>query len=149
MSPETRPAHGPSASRPFQFTLRTTFIVMTAAALTMSATMAAPAFLAGLCLVAWFVILPVILTVVVIYGRGYQRTFCIGALFPATSCLLGTGAFVALMWVFPEDASSVLTDLRDKHLYRIAMVLMATLLAAVVAGLLAIWVRRLVERPER
>jgi len=42
------------------------------------------------------VTLPAVLTTVLVYGRGYQRTFCLGAIFPAGIMLLCTSLMLMI-----------------------------------------------------
>ena len=68
--------------RPFQFSLRTLIIVMTALAVVCSGLFAGPLWATVLTALLLTMLTPVAFTVAVIYGRGYLRTFSIGALFP-------------------------------------------------------------------
>jgi len=77
--------------RPWQFSLQALFVLTTASAVIFSAFSAWPSLY--LILVPFIsVALPAALTVGLIYGRGYARTFCIGALVP--SSLAGVLMFV-------------------------------------------------------
>jgi len=70
---------GPS----FQFSLKTLLVVTTSVAVGLSSLVAAPAVINLIAATCFLMLLPVVLTVVLVYGRGYQRTFCIGAMFPS------------------------------------------------------------------
>ncbi len=74
---EARP--GPS----FQFSLKTLFLVTIGVAVGVSLLFAAPMIVNAIAAGCFLLLLPAVLTVVLICGRGYTRTFCIGALFPA------------------------------------------------------------------
>ncbi len=78
-----------SRARPFQFSLRTMFIVTTIVALWCSGLFAPYALARYLTLAFWVLSAPVVLLVMVIYARGYLRTFAIGGLtttFPLLFC---------------------------------------------------------------
>ena len=68
-------------SRPFQFSLRTKFIGMTVLAIACLGLFAGPEWVTGVTLMLIGALVPMALTVAVVYGRGYLRTFCIGGLF--------------------------------------------------------------------
>ncbi len=65
-----------------QFSLRTHVLVMTVTALFCGLFFAAPVAVASVLLYFHYTALPVVVTVMLIYGRGYLRTFAIGAAFP-------------------------------------------------------------------
>lgn len=67
-------------SKPFQFSLRSLLVVMTLAAIFLSCLFGGPAWVASYaaCLVS--ITAPVVLVTILVYGRDYQRTFCIEAL---------------------------------------------------------------------
>jgi hypothetical protein len=69
-----------SRARPFQFSLRTMFIVVTAVALWCSGLFAPYAGARFLTLGLWLFSVPLVLVVTVVYARGYKRTFAIGSL---------------------------------------------------------------------
>ncbi len=79
------PAHiPPEAPRPFlQFGLGRVFWITTATAVVCAVAFRMPVEFAIPAIVFICVAFPAVLTTVVIYGRSYQRTFCIGALFPS------------------------------------------------------------------
>ena len=79
----------PEARRPFlQFGLGTMLWITTATAVVCTIMFRVPTQFAEPSMLFISVALPAVLTTVIIYGRSYQRTFCIGAMFPAVFFLL-------------------------------------------------------------
>jgi len=78
------------SNRRLQFSLRTLLLLVVGVAVGMSLVVASPDGIAAPALMCLAVILPAVLTVVLIYGRPYQRTFCIAALFPTGVVLFAT-----------------------------------------------------------
>ena len=75
----------------FQFGLSTLFWITTATAIACALSFTIPAEIAiPIMLFISVAVLPAVWTTVIIYGRGYQRTFGIGAMFPS-------GIFLFLM----------------------------------------------------
>jgi hypothetical protein len=70
-------------SRPLQYSLSTLFVVMTVLAVVLSLLVTMPPLVRFIAAALFVLSLPMVLTVVLIYGRGLKRTFCIGALFPS------------------------------------------------------------------
>ena len=85
----------------FQFSLFSMFVVTTGVAITCSLTFTMPAVAAIPLFALFSVILMAVLITVIVYGRGYQRTFCIGAVVPFGVLLVGF-AFAAVI-VFVGD----------------------------------------------
>ncbi len=52
---------------------------------------AIPDVAAGILILLASLLTPIVLTTILVYGRGYLRTFCIGALFPAGVFFIGMG----------------------------------------------------------
>ena len=80
-------------------------------------------------------ILPALLATVVIYGKSYARTFCIGALFPAGALWLYCAMWIMTMVPVPEsmNSSDVARGLRWS--------VVEALSAAVLSGLLCMALR--------
>jgi len=72
-----------SHPRRLQYTLRTLFALTTAAAIACAVFFTLPPWVSIVAAVCVVISMPAVLTVMLVYGRGYTRTFCIGALFPA------------------------------------------------------------------
>jgi hypothetical protein len=127
----------------FQFQLRTALIVMTALAILLSAVFAGLPGVAMTTAVLLATGIPMCLTIVLVYGRGYQRTFCIGALFPSG---------LILSWTAPLSLPYGLM-IADSDDPQVALVLgIAILIGAVVIisfGLAAVGLRWLIERQDR
>ena len=133
-------ATDPIPRRPFQFTLRSIFLLTTMAAIFLSAYFAGPEFLKVGCLVFAIAVLPVSLIVALIHGRGYLRTFCIGGLIPCSMTIF-VGAYILLMWA---DGSGPDSDEANEFLLCGVGVPFVVSLAA---GALAMGVRSVVEGP--
>ena len=77
----------------FKFGVRELFAFTTLVAIVMGLVVVAPNSVAGGVILILTFSLPVGLTTVLIYGRGFQRTFCVGALFPTA------GIFFSFSWL--------------------------------------------------
>jgi hypothetical protein len=86
---ELRTHVSPEVRRPFlQFSLSTMFWITTVTAVICAILFPMPAVIAIPLILLITVALPAVLTTVIIYGGSYQRTFCIGAMFPSGIFLL-------------------------------------------------------------
>ena len=70
---------------PVQFSLASILLVITLTAAVFSSVLAGSDTARVAVVFVLTVAVPMILTVLLVYGRGYLRTFCIGALFPAAA----------------------------------------------------------------
>ena len=86
---------------------------------------------------------PVTLTMVAIYGGGYRRTFCIGAMFPAGILLLHGGQTGLAVLTYRMGGMSGSLAASDR--LTIGITLGVAMVAVVGSGFLAVAVRRLVE----
>jgi hypothetical protein len=124
--------------RPFlQFSLGTMFWIMTATAIVCAVVFRMPGEFAIPLILLIGVALPAVLTTVIIYGRSYQRTFCIGAMFPSAFFLFmvpygGMGMFP---WGSPSG---------DDIVFR--MVVCGFWASSLLIGGVCVGVRRLVEK---
>lgn len=135
---------GPAAGGPFQFSLRAMFAVTSILAVAFSLLLAAPGLVRVIAAGCLIVALPVVLTVVLIHGRGYARTFSIGALFPATLaswCAAGPSYSMLFLW----EAAAGNIELG----FGPAIVTAGTFSLSIATGLLAVLVRWLLERHQR
>ena len=131
---------------PLRFSLLTIFIVMTALAIFLAGLFGLPEWLVPLTAVFFALSAPMVLTIVLIYGRGDSRTFCIGALFPAGVLLFSLVPAFSRFHVFstgPFDPGD--TDVR---MYIVIFILVSCIVM-LVFGLLAVGVRWLLEAPGR
>jgi len=124
--------------RPLQFSLQGMFLLMTVLAVAFSLLLAAPPVVRFIGAAFFLLALPTVLTVVLIYGRGYARTFCIGALFPA-----GT-----MLWPFGSGVPMIMYgmggDLGGAG-WIPALYVAAAYVVSMIFGAIAVVVRRLVE----
>ena len=105
------PSHNPTPprpSRPWQYSLKTLFLITLGLAVALAIVVSFPSAIAVPVLICLAIALPAFLTMVAIYGSGYQRAFAFGALFPTCTLLYATGWLVGLTLVQGE-----LSDLED------------------------------------
>jgi hypothetical protein len=130
----------PEAPRPFlQFGLGTLFWITTATAVVCAVVFRMPIEFAIPLIVFISVALPAVLTTVIIYGRSYQRTFCIGAMFPSVLLpliILSGGMNVTLFH----------PNLNEYEAFPFRMTVCAFWASSLLIGGLCVGVRRLVER---
>ena len=136
--------HRGGRRRPFHYSLRSMFVVTTAAAVAISLLVAAPGWLMMLVFMFLGVAIPVAVTIGAIYGRGAIGTFCMGAWLPASLLPTLTPKLWKMsgIWVFPRGL-----DLEERLLAMLLMVVQWAVIAGF--GLLAVWCRRLVEARQR
>jgi hypothetical protein len=89
--------------RRLQFSIRTLLWVTLATAIALAILVSSPSVVAVPVMMCLTIAIPAILTVVVIYGSGYQRTFCVGALFPTGIALYATGWLLGLSLFEPPS----------------------------------------------
>ena len=126
----------------FQFGLSTMFWVTTATAIACALLFPMPSWIAiPLMLFISVAVLPATWTTVIIYGRGYRRTFGIGAMFPAGILMLFA------LFAFLEHGISVYrwgSPSEDDFWFRLIM--FGIWVSSLVVGLVCMGVRRLVEK---
>ncbi len=141
--PVTEESQAPIPPR-FQFGLGTLFWITTATAIVFAVTFRVPAVVAiPLMLFMSAALLPAVWTTIIVYGRSYQRTFSIGAMFP--SGMLMFFAFFATLdrgmsfyrWNSPLPSE-------DDFWFRIVM--FGFWLSSVLVGLACVGIRWLVEK---
>lgn len=132
-----------SRPRRLQYTLRTLFALTTAAAIACAVFFALPPWVSVVAAVCVVVSMPVVLTVMLIYGRGYTRTFSIGALFPAGFCLLAPMVSYFALALAAEYYENMFDGLEPNI---VVLVFLNVYFAVVLGnGLLAVGIRRLME----
>ena len=142
------PSGGASPFRPrFQFSLWSMFVLMTALALGLGFLVAAPLGLLALTATLLSIAVPMALTIAVIYGRGWLRTFSIGALFPGGILLFSSIPLLGFSVIELFDFGPPGPDIDDRVMFGVYVVIVGAVMAAF--GLLAIWVRWMVERSQR
>jgi hypothetical protein len=138
-----------SPSRPWQFSLGSLLAIVTAAAVASSLLITMPSVYSTPALVFITIVLPAVLTTVAVYGRGYKRTFCLGALFPAGTMLVCTASmvFVHVVSAYQNDIKDV-TKFMDKVGPYYRPFVGFTWGACLIVGVLCMIVRRLAEERE-
>lgn len=133
-----------------QFSLRSMLVLVAVVSVVLAVMFTLPDTPAGFVLLFTSFALPAGLTVVLIYRPGYLRTFCIGALFPAGT-LLGGLALVLVAIVIdnglptPDELAALADGIGSAGRAFVGFVWVLSLLT----GLLAVGLRRLLERPGR
>ncbi|MEE8451211.1 MAG: hypothetical protein V3R99_04820 [Thermoguttaceae bacterium] len=131
----------------FQFTLRSIFALTTLTAIFFSAYFAGPEWSKLGCLLFAMALLPVSLTVALIYGRGYLRTFCIGGLIPCSMTVI-FGSYLLL----GEFIGGLDNPFSTWSIYKEANWILLSFVAvpfvvSLATGVLAMAVRSVVEGP--
>jgi hypothetical protein len=98
--------------RPWQYSLKTLFLITLGLALALAVVVSFPSALAVPVLICLAIALPAFLTAVALYGSGYQRAFAVGALFPTCTVLYATGWLMGLTLV-NSPGPSPLADLEE------------------------------------
>jgi hypothetical protein len=134
----------------FQFSLLALLVLTTLVALACGLLFAAPGWVAALTMYAMLMALPAVWLTGVIYGRGYARTFCIAALVPAGAILLGFGLFAGYLLLATAAGETSWLDFSDAEAGSLwGVIVSAHAGLSVLAGTLAVLVRRTVEGPPR
>jgi hypothetical protein len=135
---------------PFQFSLRTMFVVTVVVALLCSGVFSPWEWLQSLTQFYLAVGIPMSTVVALIYSRGYARTFWIGAVFPASVFLLATLSdnepFKVLKNITPDLGGS---DDPDLTRFVLGLSILIALAIVMLTGLTAVCVRWMVESPQR
>jgi len=97
-SPNQPDAPGPRAE-PVQFTLAALMLLTLVVAVALALLVGVPSVVAVPIMLFLAAAVPAVLTAGVVYGRGYLRAFCIGALFPTGLLLYTTGWLFGLVLV--------------------------------------------------
>jgi hypothetical protein len=129
---------GVDTPRRFQFGIRALLIAMAAVAVGCSV-VSMPPIVAVPILLFCMISLPAVLTTMLVYGTTRQRTFSIGALFPAGFVALWL-SFFAMSWAYGGAGDAVVI---------LAIVIGIAWIASAAAGVLCVWVRYLIERRYR
>ena len=130
----------------FQFSLLGLFGAMTLVAVFCAVFFAAPLWVGLLAALFFGVSIPGVLTTMLVYGRGYGRTFAIGALFPVGLAALPV-ALYSIYWPAVFLGSGVGDD-PDTRRFILIYVVGGSAMAAG-SGLTAVATRWLIERPRR
>jgi hypothetical protein len=111
-----------------------------------------PAIYATFALIAISLALPAVLCTVLVYGRGYRRTFCLGALFPAGVMLVCTSLMVMIHAISAyqnEIALSKLNEFAEKVAPYYMPFVATAWIACILIGVLCVLARLLTERGNR
>jgi uncharacterized membrane protein len=139
---QTTPEHACQRPHRFQFSLRSMLLMVSLAAVCCSGLFSGYGWLAGLTGLFIVVAAPVILVIALVYGRGNLRTFCIGALFPS-GMALATLSSATSTYMIPV---ALFGGGEEFDVRAIVVAGLTVYFAAIIGcGLLALWVRRMVE----
>ncbi|MHC4404620.1 MAG: hypothetical protein ACYTG0_33625 [Planctomycetota bacterium] len=152
-STENNPSSTPRG-HPWQFGVRTLLWVTLGMALALGIVVSSPSAIAVPVMMCLAITVPAVLTVVLIYGSTYQRTFCIGALFPSCVALYATGwLFGVMLFGGPQgdglDSLDEWLELFDYLSLPCRVYVGGAWLLAVIVGSLAVGVRWQLERTAR
>ncbi len=123
----------------FQFSLRSFLLVMTVVAIGCGLLFGAPIAFGLFLLLFVFTATPLVLTIAIVYGRGYLRTFAIGAMFPGFLALLFSYVMLANGFDGLDD------DDLESRIYLSAYLVGLCVVLALYGGT-AILVRWIIER---
>ncbi len=145
--PESR-SQSPRPVR-WQFGLRTMFVVTALVAFCCATLFTLPNTVAVL-LLALAVVLPALLTTFLVYGGGYLRTFCIGALFPAGVALYPSAWFLAYLLMATADRNMYWEQLAGAEFAHLCRWIAGTSwVFAIVVGLMCVGARWAVSGKKR
>jgi hypothetical protein len=149
--PEIKSSDMQPKGAPFQYSLRTMLIVMTVLAVALSGIFAGPPWASTLTGLLLSLLATMVLTVGIIYGRGYGRTFCIGGLFPAALILIAykpdyMDLVRAIGW---QDYYGTFGSPDEILPWRVALSIFVAGVMIVVSGLVAMGVRWMMEGSQR
>jgi len=133
----------PQRCRPFQFSLRTMFAITAFVALACAVLFQVPARVAGPTFVLCSAAFAAMLTTILIYGSSYQRTFCIGALFPLAVLLQPVNPVFGFGYV---NLLNAFADVTEENLGVIRPFLAFVWASSILVGLLCVAVRWAIER---
>ncbi len=136
-----RPMLSQREPRLLQFSLGTMFLITLAVAIACSLVFSMPYVVGAVLLVLFSMTLAAVLITIVVYGHGFQRTFCIGALVPF-GVLLVTLAFCGVIFFIDGPPSP---QSEEKELI-CRLVVVAVWASSIFVGGICVWVRRLVEK---
>jgi hypothetical protein len=145
--PEVKTSDIQGGGTPFQYSLRTMFIVMTVLAVALSGIYAGPPWASILTGLALGLLAPMVLTIGIIYGRGYTRTFCIGGLFPAGVILIAL--IPAYVDFVPDGVVRPSYPPSDETPWRVALTIFVAGAMILVSSLVAVGIRWMIEAPQR
>ena len=126
--------------RPFQYSLRSMFLLMTAAAIGLSLLITGPAWLSMLTVFILGMGIPMALTISLVYSRGPLRTFSIGALFPAGVMLMGVASEFSYNW-----GRRIVSRADPEERLAAVVFTIGGWLMTIAFGLLALGLRKIVE----
>lgn len=151
--PTERDESVPSEPPPrfLQFRLSSIFVLTFLVAVACTLLFSMPPMPGLLLLLVFSVVLPAVLTIIIVYGRGYRRAFCIGAMFPAVLTLLPLAVLSAILFIEPNGFDFYQSRLTEDTNWLWFRVYVGSFwILSVMVGLICVGVRRLVEeRPKR
>lgn len=142
---ENKVEASPANQSTWQFSLAKMFVLTTLVAAACSLLFAMPDWTAFPLMVLAGLVIPPALVTAIIYGRGYPRTFAIGALFPTGPFLLVT--YYQAIETFSLWYRNGLDNTRvQSDILEMRIMLGAIWVCAIVSGLVCLLTRRLVEK---
>ena len=134
----------------FQFGLSTLLIIMVLVAVSCSLFFTIPNVPATFALLAISLALPAVFCTVLIYGRGYRRTFCLGALFPSGAMLVCSSLMIMIHAISAfQNEIGIWIQFADKVGPYYRPFVGTAWVASILIGVLCVFVRLLTERSNR
>jgi len=130
----------------FQFTLSQLIVLMTLVAVFCASAISVPGWLSMILAGCFAILLPMAFTVGIVYGRGYQRTFCMGALFP--SGIVGFQG-LSVFGLFLYRPTRLGGDFDSEARLWVWVFLLAVCGVSIAFGLLAMGLRWMIESSRR
>jgi hypothetical protein len=137
--------------RRFQYSLRTLFIFSLFIALSCAGFFSEFDFIRALTLYIWLIVYSMMLLAVVIYGHGYLRSFCIGALIsivPVSIILLESLMDISELKI-DDRIFHHTADVDDPEFFIPAILLLIILALSVLGGLTVIFTRWMIDSADR
>ena len=134
----------------FQFGLSTMLIITVMVAVSCSIFFRMPNVPATFAMLAVSLALPAVLTTVLIYARGYRRTFCLGALFPAGVLLVCSSLMIMIHAISAaQNNIAIWIEFADKVGPYYRPFVGTAWVASILIGVLCVFVRFLTVRSNR
>lgn len=131
--------------RPFQYSLRTLFIITTVLAILCAGLFATPDWIRWIIAALCLFFIPVIFISSVIYCRGYMRTFFIGALI-TVGPLVAVKVYFSFWFIISFFESSSDSGFAP---FMPGMIFFGIIILSMIAGLTAMLVRWIIESAQR
>jgi hypothetical protein len=148
-------ADPPSARRSFQFSLRTFFIFSMIVALFLAGVFSTIDYVRALTFCLWTIFYCAVLLATIIYGHGYIRSFCVGALatmtplnFASLILFVMLGENVANLLSHPPDFSKTTLPSEFRY-FSVAIYIGGSLVFSAISGVTVVLIRWMIDSANR